>query len=152
MRSRLCAAATAQFVTAANTWLRLCWRHFACERFYGILNFLQLSPSFRLVGLPRLFAEESQIVESAFEFKIWNSDLQTEILNFKPQRLPEEGFAETEQKRRSPEGKSLLSRIKILRPPSKRRRRRNISREIFLLLLLPHPHPISSNSYSSSIL
>ena len=65
--------------------------------------------------------------------------------------MPEEGFAKTEQKRRSPEGKSLLSRIKILRPPSKRRRRgRNISREILLLLLLPLPHPISSNSYFSS--
>ena len=93
-------------------------------------------------------------MESAFEFGIWSSDLQTEILNFKPQRLPEEGFAETEQKRRSPEGKSLLSRIKILRPPSKRRRRgRNISREIYLLLtlLLSRLHPISSNNYFSSI-
>ena len=63
--------------------------------------------------------------------------------------MPEEAFAKTEQKRRSPEGKSLLSRIKILRPPSKRRRRRNISREI-LLLLLPLPHPISSSCYCSS--
>ena len=83
--------------------------------------------------------------------------MQTEFLNFKLQRLPEEAFAETEQKRRSPEGKSLLSRIKILRPPSKRRRRgRNISREIFLLLfllllLLPRVHFISSNTYFSSI-
>ena len=90
-------------------------------------------------------------VLSNLEFEIQICDLQTEILNFKPQRLPEEAFAETEQKRRSPEGKSLLSRIKILRPPSKRRRRgRNISREILLLLLLPLPHPISSNSYFSS--
>ena len=68
--------------------------------------------------------------------------------------MPEEAFAKTEQKRRSPEGKSLLSRIKILRPPSKRRRRgRNISREIYLLLilLLSRLHPFSSNNYFSSI-